>query len=149
MGDARMIAVDCRERAEDVREQIANLTDELDRLERAAELLDPGVTTPEGLSRDAEEVYAPWGYKKDGSPRMRPAPSPEHQAKAAATRRARAEAEAAAAADPDGGFDDGPGGQQTQFEPKEEVRLNVLSSTHPTQRELQDREVVHSTQEPA
>ena len=132
MSDARMIAVDCRDRAQELREQITALQDEVDRLLRAAEVLDPGMTSPEELSAEAEAVYAPWGFKKDGSPRRRPVPRPETQAKAAATRRAKAEALAARAE-----------------AVSEELRLNVLSSTRPSQRELQDREVVHVTQEPA
>jgi hypothetical protein len=64
---------------------------------------------------------APYGYKADGTPRKRPALSPEHQAKA----------HAAAAAKRNGG--------------SERVDLRVISSTHPTPAELQDRELVHSS----
>ena len=114
---ADQIAASCRDYAKALRA-------EADALERAADLLAPHSW------KVAAQFYAPWGFKKDGTPRKRPPIAPEVLAKGHATRR-RQKAERRAARD---------AGAQ-----REELRLNVLSSTHPTARELQNHPLVYAS----
>jgi hypothetical protein len=121
--------------ATELRAFAKKLTDAADVLDPAGTTLEtPSSSVPERIQRGVsiEDLWAadaaPYGYKADGTPRRRPAPSPETQAKIAAIRKARRQPEAPAA---------------------ETVTLRVLSSTKPTPKELEDREVVHVTEAPA
>jgi len=68
----------------------------------------------------------PYGVKADGTPRRRPG----------RRRGAQHPTEAPAAA-------------EKPARRPQEARINVLSSTEPTPAELEDREIVHTTEEPA
>lgn len=101
---------------------------------RAAVILE-GADEPMPLEEAAQAVaeetiehYAPFGYKADGTPRKRPVPSAETMAKVHASRARNAREK---------------GARKPQ-----EQRLKVISSTHPTERELEGREVVHTTEAP-
>lgn len=73
MPDATRIALELRQYA-----RLLNAT---------ADLLDPGGVTIVDLMLEAQEHEAPYGYKRDGTPRKRPAPNPENIVKARAARK--------------------------------------------------------------
>lgn len=111
-----------------------------------ADKLDPAGVTSDQLDAEAEEFYAPWGYKADGTPYKRQPPSRDtvrrREAKRQATLRRR---KAESTETPE----DAPSAPQGAARRPQTVRLNVLSSTKPTERELEGREVAHVTEEPA
>jgi hypothetical protein len=139
--DAASIRQSIKDRLEELRPVLA----EVEALERAeavlAEFAPAEDPTPdmEALTAESEAHYAPWGYKADGvTPYKRKPPTPDEVARRVATRKAnsaRRAIEETIAAEAAGS--------------RQELRLNVTSSLHPTEQELRDRRVAHVTAEPA
>jgi len=114
---------------------------EADRLNLAAERIRASALILEGkpskrlrLVEPESKPEAPYGYKADGTPRKR---RPPKGGMAAVARRGWQTRQAAAKAA-------GQTGSRA-----ERIDLRVLSSTHPTERELADREIGHPTEAPA
>jgi hypothetical protein len=126
--DAATIAGECRTEAN-------RLLDRVTQLLHIAAILEPDEKTiPKGIriarerqidqlllteAVEAEVEAAPYGYKADGTPYKR---------RPYKKRRKRA---------------------MPELDAHRETKLKVLSSTHPTPTELRDRELVHTTEQPA
>jgi hypothetical protein len=118
--------------AQSMREHASRLRADAARWERFAALLD-GHDVDVELAREVElsDVDdAPYGRKADGTPYKRRPPTRASVKRREAKRQATLAAKRAAAA-------------------SERVDLHVVSSLHPTERELDDRELVHTTEAPA
>jgi hypothetical protein len=122
--------------AQSMREHASHLRADAARWERFAALLD-GHDVDVDLAREVElsDVDdAPYGRKADGTPYKRRPPTrasvKRREAKRQATLAAKREAAASAAS-------------------AERIDLHVVSSLHPTESELADRELVHTTEAPA
>jgi hypothetical protein len=124
--------------AQSMRDEASRLRTYAERLERFAALLD-GHEPDDELAREVErDDDAPYGRKADGTPYKRRPPSRAVIEQRAATRRANARAKRTAS------FPELDHGRRST-----PALLHVLSSTHPTPRELVDRELVHTTEAPA
>jgi hypothetical protein len=122
------IARSCRDEAARLRERadllhsLALVLDGELELGAVLELVHDAATRPLSERELAQE--APYGYKANGEPRKRRPPAdPDYARKGWQTRRAKSKTA--------------------------RTTLRVLSSTHPTEAELVDRELVHTTEEPA
>jgi hypothetical protein len=118
--------------AQSMREHASHLRADAARWERFAALLD-GHDVDVDLAREVElsDVDdAPYGRKADGTPYKRRPPTRASVKRREAKRQATLAAKRAAAA-------------------SERVDLHVVSSLHPTERELEGREVAHTTEAPA
>jgi hypothetical protein len=118
--------------AQSMRDHASRLRTDAERWERFAALLD-GHDVDVELAREVElsDVDdAPYGRKADGTPYKRRPPTRASVKRREAKRQATLAAKRAAAA-------------------SERVDLHVVSSLHPTERELDDRELVHTTEAPA
>ena len=118
--------------ARSCRDEAARLRTYAERLERLAALLDSDVA-PAPATREATPLL-----KANGEPYKRKPRSAAANAKMLATRRANARAKRKRSPLP-----------ELDAHRRERAQLHVISSTHPTEAELEGREVAHTTEAPA
>jgi hypothetical protein len=124
--------------AQSMRDEASRLRTDAERWERFAALLDGHELDGDRAREVAPDDDAPFGRKADGTPYKRRPPSRAVIEQRAKTRRANARAKRKA------NFRELDHGRRST-----PALLHVLSSTHPTPRELEDRELVHTTEAPA